>query len=82
MAGSPSPQFLPDPRAALCEDYLDFGTDSAPFMRGFSPPPTHVAFQSNDLGMLARYNRRVVEQCYKHVYCSVKTDLVLSAFGN
>ena len=28
------------PRAALCEDYLDSGTDSAPFMRGFSPPPT------------------------------------------
>ena len=30
----------PDPRAALCEDDLDSGTDSAPFMRGFSPPPT------------------------------------------
>ena len=29
-----------DPRAALCEDDLDSGTDSAPFMRGFSPPPT------------------------------------------
>ena len=31
----------PDPRAALCEDDLDSGTDSAPFMRGFSPPPTN-----------------------------------------
>ena len=30
----------PDPRAALCEDDLYSGTDSAPFMRGFSPPPT------------------------------------------
>jgi hypothetical protein len=30
----------PDPRAALCEDDLDSGTDSAPSMRGFSPPPT------------------------------------------
>src|ERR1700727_248379 len=29
-----------DPRAALYEDDLDSGTDSAPFMRGFSPPPT------------------------------------------
>src|SRR6476619_5970129 len=30
----------PDPTTALCEDYLYSGTDSAPFMRGFSPPPT------------------------------------------
>src|SRR6516162_9262386 len=29
-----------DPRAALCEDDIDTGTDSAPFMCGFSPPPT------------------------------------------
>ena len=29
-----------DPRAALCEDDLDCETDSAPFMRGISPPPT------------------------------------------
>ena len=29
-----------DPRAVLCEDDIGPGTDSAPFMRGFSPPPT------------------------------------------
>ena len=29
-----------DRRAALCKDNLDVGTDCAPFMRGFSPPPT------------------------------------------
>ena len=29
-----------DPRADPCQDDLDSGTDSAPFMRGFSPPPT------------------------------------------
>ena len=37
----------PDPRTALCEDHIDSVTVSAPFMRGFSPPPTrqvhHVA---------------------------------------
>ena len=38
----------------------------------------NVTFLSNDLDMLARYNRRVIEQCYKRVYCSVKTGLVLS----
>jgi hypothetical protein len=38
----------------------------------------NVTFMRNNLGMLARYNRRVVEQCYKRVYCSVKDRLVLS----
>ena len=37
----------------------------------------NVTFMRNNLGMLARYNRRVVEQCYKRVYCSVKDCLVL-----
>ena len=37
----------------------------------------NVTFLSNNLDMLARYNRRVVEQCYKRVYCSVKDGLVL-----
>lgn len=37
-----------------------------------------VTFLRNNLDMLARYNRRVVEQCYKRVYCSVKDGLVLS----
>ena len=36
---------------------------------------THVR---NNLDMLARYNRRVVEQCYERVYCSVKDAVQLS----
>jgi hypothetical protein len=35
----------------------------------------------NHLGMLARYNRRTIEQCYERVYCSVKDGLVLSEPG-
>ena len=39
----------------------------------------NVTFLRNNLDMLARYNRRVVEQCCKRVYCSVKDGPVLSA---
>ena len=39
----------------------------------------NVTFRRNDLDMLARYNQRAIEQCYKRVYCSVKDGLVLSA---
>jgi hypothetical protein len=39
----------------------------------------HVTFRRNDLGMLARFNRRAVEQCYRRVYCSAKEGLVLEA---
>src|SRR5215472_2225954 len=42
-----------DPRAALCKDDLGSGTDSAPFMRGFSPPPTGEGLRNN----LARHAR-------------------------
>ena len=38
----------------------------------------NVTFLRNNLDMLARYNRHVIEQCYKRVYCSVKDGLVLS----
>ena len=38
----------------------------------------NVTFLRNNLGMLARHNRLVIEQCYKRVYCSVKDGLVLS----
>jgi hypothetical protein len=38
----------------------------------------NVTFLRNNLVMLARYNRCVVEQCYKRVYCSVKDGVVLS----
>ena len=39
----------------------------------------NVTFVRNNLDMLARFNRRAIEQCYKRVYCSVKDGLVLSA---
>jgi len=42
----------------------------------------NITFIRNNLDMLARYNRRVIEQCYKRVYCSAKGGLVLSAHGN
>jgi hypothetical protein len=35
----------------------------------------------NDRALLARYNRRVVEQCHERVYCSAKDGLVLSDPG-
>ena len=41
----------------------------------------NVTFLRNNLDMLARYNRRVVEQCYQRVYCSVKDGLMLSKPG-
>jgi hypothetical protein len=36
-----------------------------------------VTFLRNNLDMLARFNHRAIEQCYKRVYCSVKDGLVL-----
>lgn len=36
-----------------------------------------VTFRRNDLGMLARFNRRVIEQCYESVCCSKKDGLIL-----
>lgn len=41
------------------------------------PPQINVTFRRNDLNMLAQYNRRVVEQCYKRVFCAAKSDLIL-----
>jgi hypothetical protein len=38
----------------------------------------NVTFLRNDLDLLARFNRRAIEQCYQRVYCSVKDGLVLS----
>jgi hypothetical protein len=40
-------------------------------------PTIDIRYLTNNRGMLARYNRRVVEQCHERVYCSVKDDLVL-----
>ncbi len=37
----------------------------------------NVTLTRNDRAMLARYNRRVIEQCYERVYCSAKDGLVL-----
>ncbi|WP_225063125.1 MULTISPECIES: hypothetical protein [Komagataeibacter] len=41
------------------------------------PPQINVTFFRNDLNMLAQYNRRVVEQCYKRVFCAAKNNLIL-----
>ena len=41
------------------------------------PPQIDVKFRRNDLDMLARYNRRVVEQCYERVFCAIKDGLIL-----
>jgi hypothetical protein len=41
----------------------------------------NVTFLRNHLGVLARYNRRTIEQCYERVYCSVKDGPVLSEPG-
>jgi hypothetical protein len=38
----------------------------------------NVTFLRNNLDMLARYNRRTIEQCYQRVYCSVKDPWVPS----
>lgn len=40
-----------------------------------------ITFLRNRYDMLARYNRRVIEQCYRRVYCSAKDGLVLWAPG-
>jgi hypothetical protein len=45
---------------------------------GLPEKQINVTFLRNNRVMLARYNRRVIEQCYKRVYCSVKDGLVLS----
>jgi hypothetical protein len=37
----------------------------------------NVTFLRNNLEILARFNRRAVEQCYRRVYCSAKYGLVL-----
>lgn len=37
----------------------------------------NVTMTRNNRDMLARYNRRVIEQCYERVYCSAKTGIVL-----
>lgn len=46
------------------------------------PKQINVTFIRNNLDVLARYNRRVIEQCYRRVYCSAKSGLVLSAPGS
>ena len=37
----------------------------------------NVTFLRNNRDMLVRYNRHVIEQCYTHVFCSVKNGIVL-----
>ena len=78
--------------ATACIDYIF--ADPATLLQGKAPPEflaraiaaheslfdkqINVTFQRNNIDMLARYNRRVVEQCYQRVYCSVKDSIVLS----
>jgi hypothetical protein len=38
----------------------------------------NVTFLRNNRQMLARFNRRAIEQCYKRVYCSAKDGVVLA----
>jgi hypothetical protein len=38
----------------------------------------NVTITRNSRDMLARYNRRVIEQCHERVYCSAKTGFVLA----
>ncbi len=69
--------------------------DPATLVRGQAPPEfiaralasreqlpensINVTFLRNNLDMLARFNSRAVEQCYRRVYCSAKDGLVLEA---
>jgi hypothetical protein len=43
------------------------------------PKQINVTFVRNNIEMLARFNRRAVEQCYKRVFCSVNDGVVLTA---
>lgn len=70
-------------------DYMS--ADPATLVQGKAPPeriasaiasrerrqqPVNVTFLRNNLDMLRRYNRRVVDQCYERVFCSAKDGLV------
>ncbi len=57
----------------------EFLTHALALHESLSEKQIKVTFLRNNLDVLARYNRRVVEQCYQRVYCSVKDGLVLSA---
>jgi hypothetical protein len=46
-------------------------------LQGLPTKHVYVTFQRNRLDMLARYNRRVIEQCHSHVFCSAREGLVL-----
>ena len=63
VQGQASPEFIA--HAIACSEHLP-------------EKQINVTFLHNNFNMLARYNRRVVEQCYKRVYCSVKDGLLLS----
>jgi hypothetical protein len=42
-------------------------------------PTVNLTVMRNDRAQLARFNRRVVEQCHSRIYCSVKDQLVFDA---
>jgi hypothetical protein len=55
----------------------DFLADAMAFFHSRPQVMLNVTPIQNDRAMLALYNRRVIEQCYERVYCSVKDGLVL-----
>lgn len=63
MHGKTSPEFIAQPIASW---------------ESFPKKQITITFRRNDLNMLASYNRSVIKQCYKRVFCSVKDGLVLS----
>jgi len=71
--------FVSDP-ATLLKDkaHPEFLANALAARERLLPPQINVTFRRNDLDMLARYNRRVVEQCYERVFCATKDNLILS----
>jgi len=63
LQGKASPEFLAN-AVAIRERLL--------------PPQIEVTHLRNNADMLAGYNRRVVEQCSKRVYCATKDNLMLA----
>jgi hypothetical protein len=71
--------FVSDPAALLTgKAHPEFLVNALAARERLLPPQIDVTFRRNDVDMLARYNRRVVEQCRKRVFCAAKDGLVLA----
>lgn len=68
-----------DPRVLLqgraSPEFIDYALSASRTL----PQTVNVTHTRNDPTPLARYNRRVIEQCHERVYCSAKDRLLLSA---